>query len=274
MHYTQEMDQYIREIAKGRLCADIAEMFNEKFGTNVTAVNIKQYKSNHKIRSGRSSIDYSKKTYYNQLLNAEQTEFLKSIYLGISNRECTRLMNEKFGLSLTCTQVKGQKRRLKLDSGLDGRFKKGQKPNNCFKKGERNSIETEFKKGNLPHNWVPVGTEKIKGDGYVYVKISDVRGVKYAHTINWKPKHKIVWEQKYGPIPDDCCLIFLDGNKTNVTVENLACITKQQRLIMCKKHLTYDDASLTKAGINIAKLFDAINKKSRKDQSNDKRQAR
>lgn len=264
MRYTREMDQYIREIAKGRLCSDIAEMFNEKFGTDVTAANIKQYKSNHKIKSGRTNIDYSQKTYYNQLLNAEQIEYLKSVYLGISNRECTRLMNEKFGLSLTCTQIKNQKRRLKLDSGLDGRFKKGQKPNgSCFKKGERNSIETEFKKGNLPHNWVPVGTETIKSDGYVYVKISDVRGVKYAHRINWKQKHRIIWEHQYGPIPDDCCLIFLDGDKTNVTIENLACITYQQKLIMCKKHLIYSDASLTKAGIGVARLLDTVNKKNK-----------
>ena len=106
MYFTDEMHQYICDIAKGRLCSEIADMFNEKFGTNVSAKTIKSYKSNHKIRSGRYNIDYSKKTYYNQLLNTEQTEFLKSIYLGISNRECTRLMNEKFGLSLTCTQIK------------------------------------------------------------------------------------------------------------------------------------------------------------------------
>lgn len=265
MYFTDEMHQYICDIAKGRLCSEIADMFNEKFGTNVSAKTIKSYKSNHKIRSGRYNIDYSKKTYYNQLLNTEQTEFLKSIYLGISNRECTRLMNEKFGLSLTCTQIKGQKRRLKLDSGLDGRFKKGCKPNDhCFKKGERNGIETEYKKGHVPMNWCPVGTERVKADGYLYVKISDVRGVKYAHLINWKQKHVIVWEDTYGPVPEDSCLIFLDGDKTNTDISNLACITKSQRLIMYKKKLMYHDPELTKAGINIAKLIDAANKKKKR----------
>ena len=261
MRYTQEMDQYIREIAKGRLCSEIADMFNERFGTNVTASQIKSYKSNHKIISDKTNIDYTKKTYYNQLLNSEQREFLKSIYKGITNRECTRLINEKFNLTLTCSQVKAQKQRLKLDSGLDGRFKKGNKPSNCFKKGERPSIETEFKKGNTPYNWCPIGTERVKADGYVYVKIKDVRGEKYGHRINWKQKHVIVWEESFGPVPKGSCLIFLDGNKLNTDLENLACVTLAERLIMCKKHLTYDDPHLTKIGINIAKLFAMANNK-------------
>lgn len=261
MRYTQEMDQYIREIAKGRLCSEIADKFNERFGTNVTASQIKSYKSNHKIKSRKTNIDYTKRNYYNKLLTNDQIDFLKSIYKGISNRECTRLINEQFGLSLTCKQVKSQKNRLKLDSGLDGRFKKGNKPNNCFKKGERVSIETEFKKGNKPHNWVPVGTERVKTDGYVYVKISDVRGQKYGHRINWKQKHIIIWEKAYGPVPKGSCLIFLDGNKLNTDLDNLACITLTEKLIMCKKHLLYNDPYLTKIGISIAKLYAMANKK-------------
>lgn len=265
MRYTQEMDQFIRDNANGHLCREIADMFNEEFGTDVTESMIKSYKSNHKITSGISTIDFSKKYCYNRLLNSEQIEYLKSIYKGISNRECTRLMNEKFGLSLTCDQVKAQKQRLKLDSGLDGRFQKGQKPNdNCFKKGERVSIETEFKKGNTPKNWTPIGTEKIRSDGYIWVKISDIRGVKYGHLINWKQKHIIVWEEANGPIPKGNCLIFLDGDKLNVNLDNLACVSQSQRLIMCQKHLIFDNPEITKSGIQLAKLIDLANKKVKK----------
>lgn len=171
------------------------------------------------------------------------------------------MINERFGLTLTCQQIKGQKRRFKLNSGLDGRFKKGCKPNHCFKKGERNGIETEYKKGDIPKNWVPVGTERARSDGYVYVKVSDIRGVKYPHLINWKQKHIIVWEEAYGPVPEGSCIIFLDGNKTNVDLNNLACITESQRLIMNKKGLIYDDPELTKTGIAVARLIDTVNKK-------------
>ena len=89
MRYTQEMRDYILEIAPGRLNSEIADMFNKKFGTNLSAKTIKSYKSNYGIVSKVSKIDYSK-IKYKKLLNDKQVEYLKKIYQGISNRECTR----------------------------------------------------------------------------------------------------------------------------------------------------------------------------------------
>ena len=40
MRYTQEMRDYIIEIAPGRLNSEIANMFNKKFGTNLSATRI------------------------------------------------------------------------------------------------------------------------------------------------------------------------------------------------------------------------------------------
>lgn len=260
MRYTQEMRDYIIEIAPGRLNSEIADMFNKKFGTNLSAKTIKSYKDNHKIISGISKIDYSR-IKHKKLLNDEQVEYLKKIYQGISNRECTRLMNEKFNTSFSCQQIKGQKRNLHLDSGLTGRFEKGSRPANPIQKGEHLSVETEFQKGHTPKNWVPVGAERKRSDGYIYVKVSDKRGVKYSHLINWKPKHILLWEKEYGPIPEDKSLLFLDGNKENVTLDNLALITKAQRLIMCNKKLIYDDPKLTKEGILIAQTLESTYKK-------------
>ncbi|RHT89126.1 HNH endonuclease [Coprobacillus sp. AM28-15LB] len=260
MRYTQEMRDYIIEIAPGRLNSEIADMFNKKFGTNLSAKTIKSYKDNHKIISGISKIDYSR-IKHKKLLNDEQVEYLKKIYQGISNRECTRLMNEKFNTSFSCQQIKAQKRNLHLISGLTGRFEKGSRPANPIQKGEHLSVETEFQKGHTPKNWVPVGAERKRSDGYIYIKVSDKRGVKYSHLINWKPKHILLWEKEYGPIPEDKSLLFLDGNKENVTLDNLALITKAQRLIMCNKKLIYDDPKLTKEGILIAQTLDATYKK-------------
>lgn len=260
MTYTKEMHDYIVEIAPGRWNKEIAEMFNEKFGTSITPGMIRSYKANHKIISGRSNVDYSKKQYYNKLLTDEQLDYLKQIYKGISNCECTRMINERFNLNLSCSQIKGQKRRLKLDSGLTGRFEKGYVGPKRFEKGKHYSADTEFKKGHLPKNWVPIGTEIVNADGYVYVKVSDIRGAKYGHLINWKQKHRLIWEEAYGPIPEGHTLLFLDGNQLNITLENLVCISKSERLIMNRNKLIYDDPELTKTGVSIAKLIDKTNK--------------
>ena len=55
MRYTQEMRDYIIEIAPGRLNSEIADMFNKKFGTNLSAKTIKSYKDNHKTLEIRSA---------------------------------------------------------------------------------------------------------------------------------------------------------------------------------------------------------------------------
>ncbi len=82
-------------------------------------------------------------------------------------------MNEKFNTSFSCQQIKAQKRNLHLISGLTGRFEKGSRPANPIQKGEHLSVETEFQKGHTPKNWVPVGAERKRSDGYIYVKVSD-----------------------------------------------------------------------------------------------------
>ncbi|MEN6487843.1 MAG: HNH endonuclease [Smithella sp.] len=67
-------------------------------------------------------------------------------------------------------------------------------------------MATQFKKGNKPANWVPIGTERTNRDGYVEVKIADGRLNK-----NWKAKHIFIWETANGPVPKGHVVIFGDG---------------------------------------------------------------
>ena len=51
-------------------------------------------------------------------------------------------------------------------------------------------------------------------------------------------------------------MIFLDGNRLNVTIENLKMIKRREMLIMSRSKLFRDDAELTDAATNIARLMD------------------
>ncbi|MGT2397820.1 HNH endonuclease signature motif containing protein [Staphylococcus aureus] len=42
---------------------------------------------------------------------------------------------------------------------------------------------------------------------------------------NWKLYHHYVWEKYYGEIPPKHGIIFLNGNKKDFRIENLAMIT-------------------------------------------------
>lgn len=112
---------------------------------------------------------------------------------------------------------------------MKGMFKKGHK---TFNKGKKQTeymsaeaIErtkaTRFKKGLIPHNAKPVGSERIDSDGYVMIK--PPRGI-------FRAKHVVIWEEVHGKIPKGYAVVFKDGDKRNVTLDNLEMVSRQELL--------------------------------------------
>lgn len=110
-----------------------------------------------------------------------------------------------------------------------------------------------FQEGNLPENTKPIGYERITKDGYVEVKVK-MRPSRVDCNDNFVAKHRLIWEQLHGPIPDDCVVIFKDGDKQNFDPDNLALVTKAQRLQMSRRGLFSSDPELTEAGIMVARV--------------------
>ena len=65
-----------------------------------------------------------------------------------------------------------------------------------------------------------VGFERID-DGYLWIKVRTDEG---ANKKNWIQKHRYVWEQQNGEIPDGYKIVFLDGDKMNCDISNLDCV--------------------------------------------------
>lgn len=107
------------------------------------------------------------------------------------------------------------------------RFQPGHAPANKGKKEHEfrspESIakcrQTQFKAGRQPHNTRPVGYESIRSDGYVYMKVEGER-----HMVM---KHRYVYEQHHGPVPDGHCVSFRDGNRLNCSPDNLFLISRE-----------------------------------------------
>lgn len=118
-------------------------------------------------------------------------------------------------------------RSLDPSTGEAYRFQKGMTPWNKGMKGLQaggRAKETQFGKGHMPHNWVPVGTEQVR-DGYLYRKVTDTRS---RH--DWKMVHVMLWEEHNGPIPEGFILCFHDGIKSHITIDNLELITRAERM--------------------------------------------
>lgn len=195
----------------------------------------------------------------------EEHEFLRSYIPGHTYKEIVSEFNKLFSEPITESKVKGYMANHKINNGLTGRFKKGHIPLN---KGTHPPTvgrmgETQFKKGNLPHNTKPIGYERITKDGYIEVKVME-RPDRKNRIHNFKAKHHIVWEEANGPVPKGYKLTFLDGNKQNCSLENLALITNAEHLEMTRNGLRNENSKITETGILLARCSVASKKAKRK----------
>ena len=185
----------------------------------------------------------------------EEKEYLASIVKGSTYKEITEKMNDKFEYNFSEEQIKGMMYRNKLTTGTGGYFKKGSTPWNKGLKGYMGANKTSFKKGTIPPNQVPIGTESITKGGYIKVKVGEPN--------KWKLKQRYIYEQHYGEIPNNCNVIFADKNIRNFDINNLVLVSKAEMLILNKNKLIFEDKELTKVGVNIAKVIDKAKKRSK-----------
>lgn len=260
---TEEQDVYLRGIAPGRSVQECTDLLNLEFRTNFTTAQIKNYKSNNKISSGLKPWQFTDHSRC-RITTEEQDKWILEHFAGRGNALLAQMFNEAFGTSFTAEQMKGYKARHKLDSGCTGHFKKGQVPVNKGKKGcyAEGCKKTWFASGHQPINTDPIGTEKMLGDGYIWVKVDNQPNVKKI--VNWKQKHRLLWEQEHGPIPEGSKLLFADGNRENVTLDNLILVTKAEAFIMNKRGLIKEDPELTKTGALVAKVLDTAYRRVKK----------
>jgi hypothetical protein len=105
--------------------------------------------------------------------------------------------------------------------GIETRFKPGNVSNNNTAPMVAAGVATRFKKGQRPYNHVPVGTELVKHDGYVWRKIAEPN--------KWRQKHLLLWEETHGAPPAKGMKVcFKDGNRLNVVPDNLECIPQAE----------------------------------------------
>ena len=97
---------------------------------------------------------------------------------------------------------------------------------NCMDKarrGDRCSKETEFKKGNRPQTWVPVGSES-KTKGYIRVKVAEPNV--------WRQRSHVVWEEANNkPLPEGWIVRHLDDDPLNDAPENLEAMPRSKHIL-------------------------------------------
>ena len=183
----------------------------------------------------------------------EEKQYLASIVKGKTYKELVTLMNEKFDYEFSSQQIESALRRYNLKTGNTGQFKKYKEPWNKGFKGYMGANKTSFKKGNIPPNYKPVGSERVTRDGYTEVKIKDPN--------KWELKHRHIYKKHYGEIPSGYNVIFADKNISNFDIDNLILVSKAEMLMLNREKLIFEDKELTKTGVNIVKLINKTKNK-------------
>ena len=181
----------------------------------------------------------------------EMIEFLREVANGKTYVEITDLFNKKFDSEVDTKCIKSLLSRKKICTGTLGYLKKGSIPWNKGKKGYIGANKTSFKKGDKPANWRPVGSERIDKDGYTLIKISNEGGM----WKRWAFKHRVIWEEHYkNKVPKRSVIIFADGDRSNLSIENLICVSRNELRVLNKCGLIKNNVELTKIGLNVARI--------------------
>lgn len=131
--------------------------------------------------------------------------------------------------------------------GKATRFQPGLTP---WNKGQKHpstgrAIDTQFKPGNRSGKaleiYQPIGTERLSKDGYLERKIHDG----WPLQRRWRAVHLLAWEAINGPLPAGHAVVFRDGNKRNIALDNLELVTRAE---LMRRNSVY------RHGIEIAQL--------------------
>jgi Mor family transcriptional regulator len=163
-------------------------------------------------------------------------ETLTELYPNTSTQELCKLLDRKISgvYGQVCKmQLKKSPEYLKehvhtIKPSVQHQFVKGHKVwNKGVKLGEGfGGKATQFSKGHKPHNWKPEGSIRTNVDGYKEIKV----GKKYVLL------HRHIYVAQVGEIQNDEVIRFKDGNKSNLDLNNLEKISREEHAIRNSVH--------------------------------------
>ncbi len=255
IRYTAEQLEFLRIAYRYLTVRDLTTAFNAVFAADKTDVQIRSTLKRNGIKSGHVPKLFAEFRLL-RVYTSDQAQFLLDNYAGRSVAELTAIFNDNFRADMTEQQIKSFVHNRGITCGRSGRFEKGHQPWNAGTKGKglTGANARSFRKGSIPANRKPLGSERIDSkNGYIYIKVAEPD----PHTgfpTRYKQKHVYVWEQAHGPVPDEMVVSFLDGDKRNIEPENLMLISRAELLRLNQRGYKNAPADLKPSVLALAKL--------------------
>ena len=237
--YTEEEIKFLKDNYLDYSYKDLTKFYNEKFNHNKQEKTIRIYLNKY-LHLRKKEQDYTK----------EQIEWIRSYFLNHSQTETKLAFNKKFnqnrsvhainhvvkGIYKTHHFTKEQEDFIvneaakknatwkNVTKNFNTRFNTNLLPHSIKAKGAILGVHTGYNKGFRKSYKYNIGEECLdcatRGkDAAIKVKVSKT---------DWKLKHVLIYEQAYGPLPAGYRVIFLDGNKRNFALDNLAAVSPSE----------------------------------------------
>jgi hypothetical protein len=208
--FTPEQIKFLESNVRGKPFAEVAMLFNNHFKTDFTNVQIKNICLYKGIKNGLPRV---KNGHY---WTEEEIAFLKKHAVEKTQRELTALINNELNLPLTYREVRYaclyyKIRTKKIPSKCTREIADFIRRNSgktvpCLTRMISGAFGTVFSKrqvaGFIRHykyktvyekiHELPVNTERIKGEGCVYIKVS----MDGPYKQRWQRKQRLVWEHR------------------------------------------------------------------------------
>lgn len=190
------------------------------------------------------------KRYFPDHFTRDLCEWLKRPYSSIACKAMDLNLKKSETFKAKLRAIEAQ--RLLL-AGKNTRFQPGCAPHNKGRRisaAWRDQLEpTMFKKGHTPHNTKPDGYRTLRRDGYYWIRING----------RFVQEHRYIYEQARGPLPAKSRVRFIDGDPSNLNIDNLEAITLKK--LMERNTIARFTPELTKTIKLSHKLIRIINGK-------------
>lgn len=154
--------------------------------------------------------------------NLEMHKWLQENAQDFTAKELLVIVNEKFNETFTLKQLQIYCSHYKIKYKLE-----------CKNKSHSNKPS-------------PIGTDAIKSDGMIKVKVGSKK---------WMYKQRKIYEDYYNiKLNDDEYIIFLDQDRTNFNIDNLRKISRKESACLASSSLAFKDKNLTEVGLQVVKL--------------------
>lgn len=213
------------------IISDYHRAFQAKFPRDdVTAANLHQLRKRKGWKVGRVPGRFSGRRLRYSNTEIEWLRSNATMPIADYHRAFCAEFNRE---DVTPQKLHSLRKREGFKTGRTGRFEKGGASPNKGKScppgtGGRhpNAQRTQFRKGQLPLNFIGHGHERIDSQGGYIIMIVDETNPWTGASTRPVHKHRWLWEKANGPVPDGHILKCLDGDVTNCDPSNWEAIPR------------------------------------------------